>query len=513
MKKTLAGLFMFFVAIGPANAVAQQIPFLSELLSRNEEFVRLYYEKRRAGVNLTAVQPLRQRCEDAFKRGGIPDILEALSQAVAALTGKKWDDRQKFVASLTLETDRLVVEPNQVLQVSLTRMFPASIEKAFPSAPTVTFSIASVEGGSRRGDAQQAPALSVPLVIAEHLTVAETSTNSSRRLLLPDGAYQVVAQIEAAGKQIAEIKRPFFAISDFSDSVAQMSKTIAGIKTSADSKARALVATPEFKLQRLAQLNKSRGEVDLNPNEEIDHIEVELAAIAKGQNPFASQRGEIERAYQASDQNLIPYRLYVPRSYDGASPGPLVVMLHGALGDERYYFGGLFDPAIIKGEADRRGCILLGVNGRGRFSLYAGPAQKDALEAIAAVARDYKIDASRIYLTGHSTGGLGTWLVAASKPDQFAAIAAVSGGPPAQGNDLAALLEKLKGLPAMLVHGAQDGVVPAQLSRSMASAAEKAGLKVTYLEVPDGDHLSVAASTFPAIMDFFDKNARPSSAK
>lgn len=245
----------------------------------------------------------------------------------------------------------------------------------------------------------------------------------------------------------------------------------------------------------------------------MDQIEAELSEIAKGRNPFAMKRGEVERAYQAPDNMLVPYRVYVPKSYDGAAPKPLLVMLHGALGDERYYFSGLFDPAVIKGEADRRGYILAGVNGRGRFANYSGVSQEDVFEVIAAVSRDYKIDASRIYLTGHSLGGFGTWLVASSNPERFAAIAAVSGGPPAQGDALAGLLEKLKGVPALIIHGAQDGIAPVQLSRGMAATAEKAGLKVSYVEVPDGDHISVVASTFPAVMDFFDKNVKSSGSK
>jgi predicted peptidase len=128
---------------------------------------------------------------------------------------------------------------------------------------------------------------------------------------------------------------------------------------------------------------------------------------------------------------------------------------------------------------------------------------------INAVTRDYKIDPSRIYLTGHSLGGFGTWLVASSRPEKFAALAAVSGGPPAGGDALTALLQRVKGVPVMVVHGAQDGIAPVQLSRAMVAAAEKAGLKVTYLEVPDGDHLSVVGFTFSAVMDFFDKNVKP----
>jgi predicted peptidase len=134
-------------------------------------------------------------------------------------------------------------------------------------------------------------------------------------------------------------------------------------------------------------------------------------------------------------------------------------------------------------------------------------------EVINAVTRDYKIDASRVYLLGHSTGGASAWLTASSKPELFSAITSISSGAPAQGDELTALLRKLKGRPALIVHGAQDGIAPVQLSRTMAKAAEKAGVKVTYLEVPDGDHLSVVASTFQSAMEFFDKSTKATETK
>lgn len=273
MKKTLIGFLLLAVAtIVQLNATAQEIPFLSELLSRYEEFNRLYTEKRRAGANLSSVEPLRKRADEAFRQGSIPGILEAIAEAQALLAGKKWDDRQRFIASLTLETDRLIIEPNQVLQVSLIRMFQVNIDKAFASAPTVTFAIISGEAASKPTDAESAPALAQPLVIAAGLTIAETSSNAARRLLLPDGVYQVVARIESRGQRVAEIKRQLYAISDFSGSIGQMLKTLAVIKSSSDAKVKAMaamVATPEFQLQRLAPLNKTRGEEDLNPNQEM----------------------------------------------------------------------------------------------------------------------------------------------------------------------------------------------------------------------------------------------------
>jgi predicted esterase len=514
MKKTFIGvLLLAFAAIAQLNAAAQQIPFLSELLSRSEESNRLYNEKRRSGTVPPGVEQVRKRGEEAFKRGDVPGILAALSETQALLTGKKWDDRQRFIASLALEIDRLVIEPNQMLQVSLTRMFPATIDKVFATEPTVTFIIVSAQASPEAAETRSALRSPQALVVAERLTIAETSSNAARRLLLPDGAYQVVAQIEAGGQKIAEIKRQIYAIGDFTDSVRRISKAISGIRSSSDPGVKALapmVATPEFQLQRLSMVNKSTIEAELNPNQEIDQIESGLAALAKGRNPFAAKRGEIERAYQSSDGKLLPYRVYVPKSYDGATPRPLVVMLHGALGDEHSYLSGLYDPEIVKGEAERRGYILASVNGRGRFPGYTGLSQEDVFEVINGVTRDYKIDASRVYLTGHSLGGFGTWLVASSKPEKFAALAAVSGGPPAGGDALTALLQRLKGMPVMVVHGAQDGIAPVQLSRAMAAAAEKAGLKVSYIEVPDGDHLSVVASTFASVMDFFDKTVKAS---
>ena len=140
MKQLLAGLLLIGFALNnqviaqqtrraEAGAQAQQIPLLSDLFARYEEFNRLYAERRKAGANLSGVEPLRKRGEEAFRRGHIPGILEVLGEAQAVLTGKKWDDRQRFISSLTLEIDRLVVEPNQVLQVSLTRMFQVNIDK------------------------------------------------------------------------------------------------------------------------------------------------------------------------------------------------------------------------------------------------------------------------------------------------------------------------------------------------------------------------------------------------
>lgn len=350
------------------------------------------------------------------------------------------------------------------------------------------------------------------VTIAQRLMIGNVATVARRRLLLANGPYWIVATVEAGEKKIGEVRKRIYAIGDSSAQIASLTRRAAAIKRSSDPKVKAvaaLVSTPEFQLQRLATLNQKMGEYDIDAIRELERIDAALSALEKGENPFAGERGEIERAYTASDGKPVPYRVYVPRSYDGKSARPLVVMLHGVLGDEKYFFSDMFDAESLKAEAERRGYILAGASGRGRFPDYRGPAQEDAFEVIEAIARDYKIDDTKIYLTGHSLGGSGAWLVASQKPEVFAAVASVSGSIPARKEALESLLEKLKAIPVLVVAGSRDGLVPPQLSKESASAAQKAGVKATYLEIPEADHITVVPASISAVFDFFDKNAKP----
>lgn len=507
MKKVLVVTLLASVTLVGSTSSAQQMPYLPELLTRFEEYNRLYADKRRAGGNLQAIEPLRQQGEAAFRDFNLPVLFQVIAQGTALLRGRVWDEKEKFLASLNVEVDRLVIEPNQDVLVSLVKLFPSSSEKAFNAPPTVTVDVRPDEAG--------APAAR-PIVLADRLSIGEASTVANRRLRLADGLYWVVATIESGGARLAELKRPLYAVSDFTDRIARLSSEVSAIKNSTDPKVKAVasaVITPEFQLARLAALNRTRGEHELDVFAELDRIERVLARLAEGRNPLELERGEVERAYRAAEGKLVSYRLYVPTSYDGARARPLVVALHGATGDERSYFSGQYDPTVIKGEAERRTVIIAAPSGGGRFGAYRGSGLDDVFEVINAVTRDYKIDPRRIYLTGHSMGGMGTWLIAAARPDLFAAIAPVAGGPVAQGEALTSLLQKLKGIPALVLHGARDGIVTPDRSRAMVDAAKKAGLKVTYLEVADADHISIVAATFPAALEFFDKNPKQTASK
>jgi len=94
----------------------------------------------------------------------------------------------------------------------------------------------------------------------------------------------------------------------------------------------------------------------------------------------------------------------------------------------------------------------------------------------------YRIDTDRIYLTGLSMGGFGTWSLGAKYPERFAALAPICGG----GDP--AWAEQLKNIPIWVFHGAKDSVVPVKRSKEMVEAIRKAGGNIKLTVYPDANH-------------------------
>lgn len=92
-------------------------------------------------------------------------------------------------------------------------------------------------------------------------------------------------------------------------------------------------------------------------------------------------------------------------------------------------------------------------------------------------------DSKRIYLTGLSMGGMGSWKMAAEYPDTFAAVAPICGfGDPASA-------EKLKNVPIWAFHGEKDTSVPIDRDQAMVDAVKAAGSKeIEFTKYPDKAH-------------------------
>jgi predicted peptidase len=127
--------------------------------------------------------------------------------------------------------------------------------------------------------------------------------------------------------------------------------------------------------------------------------------------------------------------------------------------------------------------------------------QTALVELLDHVVATYPVDKDRVYLTGLSMGGYGTWRLAADHPARFAAAAPVCGG---GDPDNAA---KLKSLPLWVFHGDQDTAVPFHRSVEMVEAIRAAGgerVRFTTLEHVGHNSWSAAYAT-PELYDWFDK--------
>jgi len=99
------------------------------------------------------------------------------------------------------------------------------------------------------------------------------------------------------------------------------------------------------------------------------------------------------------------------------------------------------------------------------------------------VVSKYSVDAERVYLTGHSMDGRGTWYLAYKYPERFAAIAPMSAI-----STISVWASKLKNVPVWAFHGAKDNIVPVEESKTMVVALQKVGGNVKFTELADRDH-------------------------
>jgi len=171
----------------------------------------------------------------------------------------------------------------------------------------------------------------------------------------------------------------------------------------------------------------------------------------------------------------LDYLLYLPKSYDASSTKkwPLILFLHGA-GErgENVEFVKLWGPPNLVEQKDFPFIVLAPLcPGDQWWTDLILPVKKLLDEIIL----NYRVDLSRIYLTGLSMGGYGTFAMMQNYPQYFAAYAPITGG----GNPMA--VSRYANVPAWVFSGDQDEVVPLYNSQTMVDSlrAHGADIKLT----------------------------------
>ena len=131
--------------------------------------------------------------------------------------------------------------------------------------------------------------------------------------------------------------------------------------------------------------------------------------------------------------------------------------------------------------------------------------EKETLQVIELVRKEFTVDDDRTYVMGHSMGGAGTLYLAIKYPQRWAAAAAIA---PAAFTVDKEGLARIPKMPLMLVHGDMDTVVPTSVGRAWVDAMKALNMNYQYIEVPGGDHGSVISSHQADIFAFFAKHSR-----
>jgi predicted peptidase len=199
------------------------------------------------------------------------------------------------------------------------------------------------------------------------------------------------------------------------------------------------------------------------------------------------------------------YQVYVPGDYATSTAWPVILFLHGAgeRGSDGLRQTSVGLAPAIRNDPTRFPAIVVFPQVPDDSQWVGMPADV-AMTALRQTLAEFRTDPDRVYLTGLSMGGHGSWYLAYRYPDVFAAVVPICGWvvdvprfrgsvpvvPSDSGAPIPALARRLRPVPIWIVHGEVDRVVPVAGSREPAAALKDIGADVRYTEFLGLDHNS-----------------------
>ncbi len=247
-------------------------------------------------------------------------------------------------------------------------------------------------------------------------------------------------------------------------------------------------------------------------------------------SPQWRAKGDMRRTYRFPGTGAeIPYRLYVPNSWDGKAKLPLILMLHGGGSNENQYLD-MNDKQLLR-LAEQHGYLVVSPLGYSPMGAYGTPlrlpavfgqpeaaarqreavdaerertlelSEKDVINVLEMALNEYPVDRASMFLTGHSMGSGGTWYLGAKYADYWAAIAPMSGPFVDEANYP---WDRIRKMPIFMTEG--TGATPSVAgSRVMRDWMKSHGFNFEYMEV-DADHGGMVRLVLPAVFDFFNRH-------
>lgn len=265
------------------------------------------------------------------------------------------------------------------------------------------------------------------------------------------------------------------------------------------------------------------------------------SAVATAQAPQARRGGLTidpraqERTYHFADAKQdMPYCMFASSKVSRDKPAPLIVSLHGLgagpqimcnktavdLAEEGGYIlvapmgyntGGWYGSPVMvrRGGANPAAAAAEAPAGPGPEQV-ARWSEQDVMNVLDMMRKEFSVDAKRIYLTGHSMGGAGTYFLGSKHAGIWAAIAPVAPASFLMNQNRAEILKGIKdaGLPILVITGDADEAVPVANTRMWVETIKELGLDYEYIEQPGVTHGPIITSSQKDVYTFFGKHSR-----
>ena len=252
-----------------------------------------------------------------------------------------------------------------------------------------------------------------------------------------------------------------------------------------------------------------------------------IVALLAGLMPqvASADTGFLDRSLTLKGKSYA-YQVYVPQGYTSEKKWPIIVYLHG---NEHQGTDGMRQTnapmaMAIREHRDWFPAIVVFPQAQPDTRWSDSEMQDLVLAELDQTISDFHGDERRLYLTGFSMGGSGTYRITFHHPDRFAAVLVVAGrvqpGPRytpqeaqtdrqanafvAEPDPFAALAPVIKGVPIWIFQGDADQAVDVEQSRRMVAALKKQGAEVKYFEYPGVDHVNAAVRAYftPAVYEW-----------
>lgn len=242
---------------------------------------------------------------------------------------------------------------------------------------------------------------------------------------------------------------------------------------------------------RLALLDPERAgstaSLLIGAEELLDQAETEVAAIEAGRRAHEGLVGDRWRTISLAGARM-PTRVFVPESVRAAGEAaPLLVVLHGAGGDEHMFFDG-YGAGLIKRLAEERGFVVASP----LTTIFAtGGFLEPLIDEMAAIA---PIDRGRVHLVGHSMGAGAVSRVASLQRERVASAAMIAGS---VGFD-----PRRPSPPALVVAGEFDPLAPPMRVQPAVESAVRQGFEVRFEVIPGSGHTLIVAESLPMVVEW-----------